>query len=590
MRLPLGPALGLLVMIAAGCSDSPSLTSDQRGSAALPQDVLVLETEGRQGGTLDYALASEPATFNFLAARDSRSKLVTYLTTATLLEFDPVKQDIQGGITRDWSVSADGTEITLHLRRGVNFSDGRPLSAEDVAFTFEKIYEEGSSNALRDTLLMGGKPLHLTVVDSHTVKIRFPERYAAAEYLLTTVPILPRHHFTEAGKKIEEHWTLGTSPQQMAGLGPFVLQAHYPGQSTVYAHNPHYWKVDQGGTRLPYLDQLVIHYVEDRNNQLLRFQNGQVDLLDRYLRPEDNLQLQETGGEHIEVHNAGPSDELYFFWFNLNTGKHPQTGKPYLSPQEKDWFGNLKFRQAVSTAISRDTIVRNIFLGQARPAWGLVPNSIPRWHAPDARQYHYNQDQARSWLRQAGFSWRQNGAREVLVDSKGRPVRFELLTRSDDVFAKIASIVQQDLEEMGMQVTLRQEEFRSALSRIMGSYDYDASILKIGFPIDPSDHMNVLSSSAEMHMWHPNQPQPATEWERRIDSLMRQQMTSLDQEQRRRIYREVQHIMAEQLPIIPLVNADVFIAHKSRLKSLHPTHLFPQGLANVWELWLEELP
>lgn len=575
------------LLFMAGCVSPGDPVSSRPENHPLPEDVLRVEVQGRQGGSLHYALPGEPATFNCLMARDSRSKLVTYLTTATLLEFDAAKQRVTAGIAKEWTVSADGKTVRLHLRQGVEFSDGIPLTAQDVLFTFEKIYEAGSKNALKDSLLFGGKPLEVSSTSSHLLEIKFAEPYPAAEYILTTVPVLPRHRFEEAGKKIDEYWNLSTPAESMVGAGPFVLASHEPGRKSVFRYNPHYWKTDNQRVRLPYLDEVVIEYVEDRNTQLLRFESGQLDLLDQLLRPEDFLYLKERTQGTVQLYNAGASANLTILWCNLNTGTNPQTKKAYLSADKRRWFTNPKFRQAVSTAISRDTVVKNVYLGQARAAWSLVPPSISAWHVEDVPRYPHDPQRARALLQESGFSWQKQGAREVLVDSRGRAVQFEILTRSDSVLQKIAAVIQQDLENIGMQVTLRQEELRSVISRLMGSYAYDAAIMNLDFPIDPVDHMNVLLSSAPMHMWHPNQPQPATEWEKRIDELMLLQRSTLNLQERQRYYREVQQIVAEQAPIIPLVNRDVLIASRARLKNVRPANLFPFGLWNVWELYME---
>ncbi|MEE8160037.1 MAG: ABC transporter substrate-binding protein [Acidobacteriota bacterium] len=573
-------AFALLTLVGCGAVEEARMA--RRDGFALPADPLVVDTGGRFGGTLHYALPGEPTTFNFLAARESRSKLVTHLTTATLLDFDPVQQKVIAGICSGWTVSEDGRKVTLNLREGVRFSDGVPVTAADVLFTFEKIYEEGSQNVVRDSLLVSGRPLQVTSTDDLTVDLEFAETSAAAEYILTTVPVLPRHRFQEPGKKIEEYWNLETPPEEMAGLGPFVLQVRRPGEQSVFRFNPHYWKVDSGGNRLPYLDQVVVHYIEERNTQLLRFQAGELDLLDHLLRPEDFLQLR---GQDLNLQDAGPSSNLSIFWLNLNVDKDPGSNKSYLSPAKRKWFGSRKFRQAISTAISRDAIVQNVYLGRATPAWSLVPSSFVNWHADDVPQYRHDPERARRLLREAGFSWRRGESGEVLLDSEGRVVKIEILTRSDDILGKTAAIIQQDLERVGIQASLRQEEFRTLISRILGSRDYDAVIMNLELPVEPADYANVLISSGPMHMWHPNQSEPATEWEERVDDLMLRQMSTLSSSIRRQLFREIQHILGEQVPLVPLIYKDVLIAGQRDLRNVRPTSFFPYGLWNVWELW-----
>ena len=555
-----------------------------RRMTSIPADFVRVETQGRAGGALRYALAGEPRTFNPLAAVENRSELVAYLTAGRLLEFDASTQTVTGAVAKEWELAEDGVTMTLKLRRDLHFSDGAELSADDVVFTFERIYDQDSENAKKETFLIEGEPIQVVPIDSHTLRLRFPRPHAAAEYILTQLPVLPKHLFAEAEKNIEMYWGLETPPEQMAGLGPFFLDQHQAGQKTVFKRNPYYWKVDRTGVQLPYLEELELHYVEDLDNQVLRLQAGQLDLIDYLLSPEDFLHLSNQG-KPIEVANVGPSSRLMIYWFNQSpvpSGK--ETGSVRL---KRGWFGQLEFRQAVSTAISRKTISRNVFQGQARPAWGLVPSSVQRWFAADVQKYEYSLESARALLRKAGFSWRRQRSREILLDSQGRQVEFEILTRSEGLEGKIAAVIQNDLEALGMQVGIRQEEFRTVISRI-GAADYDSVLFSLVIPPEPADHMNVLLSSGQMHMWHPAQKQPATEWERRVDELMLEQVRTLDPKKRERLYDEVQQILSQQVPFIPLVNQDLLLAWNTSLKNVRASSLFPFALWNVWELYLED--
>ncbi len=573
-----------LVAAAVACGTPVEVPTERVDAHPLPSGALRVDTEGRPGGTLRSALQGSPSTFNFTLVQDLRSLLLTKLFTATLMEYDGLAKTVVPGVVSRWEIAEDARSIVLHLRRGLHFSDGEPLTAADVVFSFEKIYEEGSVNGLKNNLLVDGKPLEVEQLDEHSVVVRYAAPFAAMDYLLTTVPVLPRHRFQDPGRKIEDYWGLDTPPQEMAGLGPFVLAEHAPGLRSTFRHNPHYWKVDADGVRLPYLDRLEVHYVEDRNAQLLRLQSGELDLLLDSLRPEDFVRLREA--DNVQAINAGPGSRLTLCWFNLSRGINPDTGKPYLDPVKLKWFSMLPFRQAVDAAVSRQTIAENVFLGQAQPAFSLVPVSIPAWHAPEIRS-EYDPERARRLLREAGFSWRRKGSGEVLIDAQGVPVEFSLLTPSESLWGSIAAILQHDLEELGMQVRIRQEEFRSVVSAIGNSRDYEMALLSLDFPSEPVDHGSVLLSDGATHFWHPNQSRPATEWEAEIDRLMRLQTSTLDLEQRRRLYNSVLHLLADNVPFIPLINRDLLIAGSSRVRNLRPSNISPYALWNVWELWVE---
>ena len=564
----------LVLWTLSGCSPAPA-NRPHRPPLPIPRDAQVLETDGRVGGRLNYSLSGEPSSFNFATAQDTRTRLVTYLITGTLLEFDFEQQTVRPGVARKWSLSPDSRTIRVELREGLRFSDGRPVTAEDVIFTLDRLFQEGSQNTLGALLRIDEEALQYRRVDDSVVEITFPQKFAAAEYALTNIPVFPAHLMGDQDRKLENYWTLDVDPSSMAGLGPFMIAEHHPAQKTILHNNPHYWKVDKLGRRLPYLDEIVIHYIPLRDTQILRLEAGELDLLDTQVRPSDLTRLE---GKGFQLLDAGPSLQLKFLWFNQNPGA------PNLSPFKRQWFTSVDFRRAVSLAINRRAIVETVFQGRAEKAWSLVPSSIDTWHAPSVRKYLHDPVQARRLLMEAGFSWIEEGGRTRLVDVGRRPVQFEIFCRSDQQWGRIAAVIQQDLELLGMEVTLRQEEFRALRSRVMRSHDYEAAIMGIDFPYEPVEHQNVLLSSSPMHFWNPAQESAATAWEAEVDRLLLKQITTLELEERQLLFTQIQEILAQELPFLPLVHQNILVAASPALQGLRPVVLFPHTLWNGWEL------
>ena len=550
----------LVLWTLSGCSPEP-ISRPHRPPLPIPAGALVLETDGRVGGRLNYSLSGEPSSFNFATSQDNRTELVTYLITGTLLEFDFEQLTVGPGVARKWSVSPDSRTIRVELREGLRFSDGRPVTAQDVIFSLDRLFQDGSSTARGDSLRIEGQPLGYRRLNDSSVEITFPQKFAAAEYALTYIPVFPTHLMSDQDRKLEDYWTLDVDPSSMAGLGPFVIAEHHPAQKTVLRNNPHYWKVDKLGQRLPYLDEIVIHYIPQRDTQILRLEAGELDLLDAQVRPSDWTRLE---GKGFQLLDAGPSAQLKFLWFNQKPGAEN------LSPYKRNWFANVDFRRAVSQAISRRAIVETVFQGRAEEAWSLLPSSIRTWHAPSVRKYPYDPAQARRLLMEAGFSWIEEEGRTRLVDSGGHPVQFEIFCRSDQQWGRIAAVVQQDLERLGMEVAVRQEEFRALISRVMRNHDYEAAIMGIGFPYEPVEHGNVLFSSAPMHFWNPGQKPPATEWEAEVDRLFLKQITTLELAERQLLFTRIQEILAEEVPLVPLVNQNILVVASPAIQGLKP--------------------
>ncbi len=139
--------------------------------------------------------------------------------------------------------------ISLQLRRGLEFSDGQPFDADDVLFTFQVYMDERVHSPQRDLLTISGKPIRLQEIDAYTVRFILEQPYAAAERLFDSIAILPRHllkHAYEQGQ-LAQAWNLTTPPEQIAGLGPFRVKEYLPGQNITLERNPHYWKRDLAG-------------------------------------------------------------------------------------------------------------------------------------------------------------------------------------------------------------------------------------------------------------------------------------------------------------------------------------------------------
>lgn len=560
-----------LVLACTAREDAPPTREDLY---PIPRSALKIETSGSFGGVLRIPLLGEPVTFNPVSAQDTRSRTIAYLTSATLLEFDPYSQRVVDGIAAKRGMSDDGARLRLELRSGVNFSDGTPVTLDDILFTFEAIYRQESANPLKAALTIEKQPLKVHAVGDFDFEVAFPGPYAAAEYILTKIPVLPKHRFQDSGKRIEDYWNLDTPPEEMAGLGPFVIRDHSSGQRTRLEFNPHYWKIDREDRRLPYLDGLLIEYLQDPNSHLLRIQSGELDLIDQVIRPEDFEVLRRAPG--VKVENLGPSGHLMILWFNLNSG---------LDEDKASWFHNPDFRRAISMAISRESIVRNVYQGAATQTWTLTPESIQRWHRADLAPGTQGLEAARAALREAGFSWTQDRSGTVLRDRLGRPVQFQLLTTTHEILSRTAAVIQQDVEQLGISVQIQSEEMRSVISRVMGSRQYDAALMNLDFPYDPADWGSVLLSSGSMHFWRPLQDEPATPWEARIDELMHLQNRTMDPERRREIVFEIQGILAEQAPLLPLVNRNSLVAYREGWGNIRPAGMFPYALWNAWEIY-----
>jgi peptide/nickel transport system substrate-binding protein len=550
------------------------------------EDLLVTNTAtGHRGGSLTIALRSEPKTLNPVLAADETSRNVLECLTADLIHINRRSQRTEPSLAESWKVSADGRRYTLHLRRGVRFSDGEPFDADDVIFTFQVYLDEKIDSPQRDLLVIGGKPIFVEKVDSYTVNFELAQPYAAAERLFDGLPILPRHLLENPYRKgtFLDAWNLSTSPTQFAGLGPFRLKEYVPGERVVLERNPYYWKQDRNGVRLPYLDQIEFVFVSSEDAQVIRFLSGDTDILSRFGSDDFTLLEKQELMKRYHVYDLGPGLEYNFLFFNLNdlsSGDSPELA------MKQAWFRDVRFRQAVSAAIDRDAIVRLVYSGRATALWGPVTPGNKLWVDSQIVHLPRSLDRSRQLLRTAGFSWRSDGS---LVDGRGASVEFSILTSSSNSQrTQTATIIQEDLRQLGMNVHVVSLEFGAVVERLLKTHNYDACIMGlVSGDADPTPDMNVWLSSGETHLWHPSQVHPSTPWEAEIDTLMEKQLVTLDYAKRKQLYDRVQEVLAANLPIICLVSPDILVAARDQVGNFEPAILDPYTIWNVDQLYIQ---
>jgi len=542
------------------------------------------QVSGHYGGQLTIGGRAEPKTFNPVIATDAVSREMIGRLMADLIEINRGSQQTEPALTKSWKTSADGRVFTLQLRKGIRFSDGHPFDADDVLFSFAVYMDENVDSPQRDLLIIDGKPLTVTKIDQFTVRFTLPRAYAAAERLFDGLAMLPRHLLEKPYRqgKFVQSWSLNASTNEVAGLGPFRLKRYVPGERVVLERNPYYWKVDSHNDRLPYLDELTFLFVGTEDAQVMRFEAGATNMISRLSAENYSLLNRERNRTGAQLSDLGPSLEYNFVVFNQND---LSSKKLDAIARKQKWFRDLKFRQAISAAIDRDAIVRLVYGTRGTALWGNVGPGNKLWVNTAIPHPQASPATARQLLKSAGFSWNPSGQ---LLDSSGALVEFSIITSSSNTQRmKMATLLQDDLSHLGMQVHIVPLEFRALVDRVFQSFDYDAAIMGLGGgDADPNPEMNVWTTKGTSHLWHLNEAQPETAWEGEIDSLMQQQMVTIDYTKRKQLYDRVQQLISENLPFIFLATPNVLAAADSRVGNFHPAILDPYTLWNADELYI----
>ena len=579
----------LLALLLTSCQQQPQQQQSNANSAQ-SQQLARERTVGTRGGSITYRLTSPPQTFNYLMAKEESSLIVAfYLLGGRLVEFDQDQQKHVPGLVEAWKRAEDGRTIELTLREGLKFSDGHDLTAEDVLFTMRALYDERTQSPIfRDAMLVGGKQIETTLVDARHLRLVFPEQIAAPEGFLANIAVLPRHILEEDFNKgaLKDAWGITSDVQRIVTAGAFTVEAATPGERIQLKRNPNYWKKDSAGTQLPYLDSLNIEIISDANNAITRLQQSGLDIVDR-IRPTDYANLKSAQG-NVRAFDLGPGVNTDYIWFNLNTST--QNGKAVVDPVKLSWFSDARFRRAIAHAIDRQSIATANLQGLATPLYGFVSPGNRAWIATDIPRTEYDLEKARTLLREAGFTWRGAEGAQELVDSKGNRVEFTLIVPAENQpRVEMATVIQEDLAKLGIKMQSAPIEFQALTQRWSQSYDYDAVLLGLSVTDpDPSSYTTLLQSTSGNHQWYPKQPRPATEWEARIDQLDTQQSHEVDNARRKALFRDIQVIMAEQLPLIPIVARHIASAANARVGNYRPGTLMPYSLWNAEELFVRQ--
>ena len=548
-----------------------------------PEEPLVHhDLSGVYGGRYVSTARLDPKTFNGLMANESSSTTFTSgpLSDA-LVTYNYHTQDYEPGLAKSWEVSEDGLVWTFHWRKGVRWSDGHPLTVDDLMFSMEVVYDETIHPSVAELCKVDGEPFKYRKVGESTIEFTLPSAYGGFIDAIGSVRIMPKHKLEEAFQNgtFESAYGVDTPPGELVCSGPWMLGRYSPQEKVVLVPNPYYYRFDKDGKRLPYLDELVYLIVPDQNAELLRFQGGESDEV--YFRAEDYAQMKdgEESGNYT-VYDMGSEVGSNFIWVNQNPRKNPATGEPYVDPVKLKWFTDLEFRKALSHCIDRESIIRNVYYGMAEPLYGAIPSINKLWHNPNIAKFEYDLEEADRILTAAGYIDRDgDGVRE---DSEGNPVSFTLLVQPDNRERQgMANIVADDLKKAGINLVLAGVEFNAIISKLRESYDYDAIMLGLtgGVPPAPYTGGNVYRSDGRTHMWNPEQPEPATPWEAEIDELMNRVTRSKNREEAQKAFFEVQRIWAENQPMTYIVSRRGLIGIRNNFVGHQPSVMRP------WVLW-----
>ncbi len=536
-----------------------------------------------QASQLILVTPADPATFNY-ALNNSPYNVFGYIYSG-LLSTNGITAELEPALAESWQISADRRQITFTLRQNLQWSDGEPLTADDVLFTYENIYLNPKiPNAYRDFLRIGstGMPPSLQKIDRRRVEFTLPEPFAPFIRGAGTLPILPTHALRSSVLSTDANgepqflgiWGTDTNPRKIIGNGPYRIESYTPSERLVLRRNPYYWRSDAQGNPLPYIDRLIWQIIPSTDNQLLRFRSGELDSMEVTAEAFGLLKREEKRGKY-KIYNGGPKTGIRFVGFNLNQARNAQ-GEPFVDPIKSRWFNTLAFRQAVAYAIDRERMKNNIYRGLGELQHSPIAVQSPYYLSPEAglKVYNYNPEKARQLLRHAGFKY--NSAQQLL-DWDGNQVKFTILVKSEEKSRVDAAVqIKQDLSQIGIQADLQVLSFNLVLQKLLSRRDWECYVgaFEAGV-VEPNLVSLFWSSGGSFHQFNQG-PRPGetlegwevSDWEREIDTLFIAGVKELDESKRKLIYGRFQQIVAEELPVFFLVNPLALRAVRERVENI----------------------
>jgi len=518
---------------------------------------------GVEGGELKRSLSADAKTLNPVMAQETSSTAIIGLLFNGLTKTNVKTLLPEPDLAEKWEVNKDGTVWIFHLRDAKWF-DGKPVSADDVVFTYNQIYYNPNiPSSAKDVLTVEGKPFKVEKVDDKTIKFTLPKPFAVFLNAVSQ-PILPKHVLEKSVKegKFPSTWTVNTDPTQIIGTGPYRLVKYVQGQYVIYERNPYYWEKDEKGQKLPYIVSIKSQIIKDPDVSLVKFLSGESDIYG--VRATDLSKLLENAkkGDYT-IYNLGATPSTLFLFFNQNP-------KAPIEKYKLKWFQNTKFRQAISYAVDREGIKNIVYNGLATPIYTAVTPADRRLYDENYYpKYPYNLQKAKEILLSIGFKEGKDG---YLYDNEGHKLSFTLITNAGNKEREaIGNILKEDLRKIGIEVNFQGLDFNNLVSKLMSNYDFEAVIIGLTGSMDPYFSQNVWLSSGHMHMWNPKQQKPATDWEAEVDRLFNLAAVELDQNKRDELYKKAFKIIGEQQPMIFIVAPQEMVVVRNKLKNVFPT-------------------
>ena len=533
------------------------------------------------GGTLHVAVLEDPKGWNCITAGEPSTTRFTNRMHRGLLNLDHISGAVVVDLAKSYEISEDGLVITFHLREGLKWSDGMPLTADDVVFTYDDLImnEDVDCKTWIILALPDGTFPVLEKVDDYTVTFTLSTIYRPILSALT-FNLMPKHVLAEFVHKLNpdvwagtfnETWTLDTPPCELVGNGPYVVADYKPNVSVTMERNPYYYVYDNEGTQLPYYDEYVSHIVANQDVSMLKFRNGEIDVYD--MLPANIPVLLPEGpsaGFSVMVTDV-PRYGTSWIMVNQDIGLADGT-----DVEKRELYRNVEFREALAHLLDKDTMIHNVLNGLGMPLWSPVSVPSPFYAGrdyyggqiteSDAVWFEYDPALAASKLDDLGVVDADgDGWRDL---PSGAPLTIEINANDNTIRVAYCLIIQDDFRAIGLRTNFQVIDLNTLVDRLFSS---TGDIIQLGLAggDEPNSGKNVYTSCGSLHADRYSACYDPDEIDLRINELIDLGAGTFDLDEAFEYYKECQQLLAQQLGYIYLCQPTFLYAYYDHVGNAH---------------------